>query len=278
MAADDDLDRLYAVDPADFTALRKELAAAAKKRGDVDAAKLIAAARRPTTAAWVVNTLVRTDDTVRDRLTDLAGELRAAHASMDGVRIRELSTAQRTLVDGLVRTAFTAAGQTQPTAALRDDVMGTLQAAIADPDVSSRLGRLSKAERWSGFGDFGSVSTVGAPKKQKQPRRVEHDEPAANLAAAARERVAAAQGDADAARQAHAAAEEALSTQSSALAAARRRYEKLLETLSAAEDDVNVADAHHADAAQAAREAAERLDAANSAVVEAESAFAALDS
>ena len=46
-------------------ARRKELVAAAKKRGDADAAKVIGAARRPTTAAWVVNVLVRADATAR---------------------------------------------------------------------------------------------------------------------------------------------------------------------------------------------------------------------
>ena len=39
MSVDDDLDRLYGVPPEEFTALRKELAASAKKRGDADEAK-----------------------------------------------------------------------------------------------------------------------------------------------------------------------------------------------------------------------------------------------
>lgn len=46
---------LYGVPPEDFLARRKELVAAAKKRGDAEAAASIGAARRPTTAAWVVN-------------------------------------------------------------------------------------------------------------------------------------------------------------------------------------------------------------------------------
>lgn len=268
MSTDDDLDRLYTEDPATFIALRKESAAAAKKRGDAASAKVIAAARRPTTAAWVVNVLVRQDATAKCRLSNLADELRAAHASMDGARIRELSTAQRTLVDELMRTAFTAAGQSQPTAALRDDVMGTLQAAIADPDVASRLGRLVKAERWSGFGEFGSATAV------KQTKKVQPERPAEDLTAGARDRVAAAKDEVEQARQMHVEADAALSERSATLSAARRRYEKLLESLSAAEGDVDTADAHRADAAQAARSASERLDDAKSTLAEAESALA----
>ncbi len=83
-----------------------------------------------------------------------------AHAAMDGDRIRELSAEQRRLVDDVARAAFEEAELADPTAALRDDVTGTLQAAIADPDVASRLGRLTKAEQWSGFGEFGDTAMV----------------------------------------------------------------------------------------------------------------------
>ena len=104
MTSGDDLDRLYGVDPAEFTELRKELVTEAKKRGDRDAARTIGAARRPTTAAWVVNALVRADGTAASRLAEIGQHLRAAHAAMDGAKIRELSAAQRKLVDELVRT------------------------------------------------------------------------------------------------------------------------------------------------------------------------------
>jgi len=42
----------------------------------------------------------------------------------------------------------------------------TLQAAIADPDVASRLGRLTKAERWSGSGEFGDTAMVFTPTRK----------------------------------------------------------------------------------------------------------------
>src|SRR5262245_34185351 len=156
----DELDELYEVKPEEFTALRTELSAAAKKRGDAETAKQISAARRPTTAAWVVNRLAIRDPDTRTRLTGLGERLKDAHTAMDGDRIRELSREQRRLVDDVARAAFEEAELADPSGALRDDVIGTLQAAIADPDVAARLGRLTKAEQWSGFGEFGDTAMV----------------------------------------------------------------------------------------------------------------------
>ncbi len=169
--ADAELDELFAAKPEDFTALRTKLAAAAKKRGDADTAKQISAARKPTTAAWVVNRLALGDTSVNERLSDLRERLRTAHAEMDGERIRELTGQQRRLVNDLTRTAIEEAELTEPSAALRDDVTGTLQAAVADPDVAARLGRLTKAERWSGFGEFGDTAMVFTTTRAKPKPR-----------------------------------------------------------------------------------------------------------
>lgn len=275
VGAEEELDRLYGVDPAEFTELRKELVAEAKKRGDRDAARTIGAARRPTTAAWVVNALVRADGTATERLAEIGERLRAAHAAMDGAKIRELSGAQRKLVDELVRTGFAAADVSRPSAALRDDVVGTLNAAVADPDVAARLGRLEKAERWSGFGEFGAVTAVGpAPKvKVTPPPKSSRKSPTGRderEVAAARERVALARRAARAAEQATTEAEEVLAERAAALATARRRYEKVLETVSSAERALSLADADHTEAEQASQAASTALQAASSVLADAE--------
>lgn len=144
------LDELYAARPEDFTALRAKLAGDAKRRGDADEAKRISGVRKPTTAAWVVNRLALGDDDVPRRLKALGERLRDAHAGMDGRRIRDLSAEQHRLVDGLVRRAFEEAEMVKLTGALRDDVMSTIQAVVADPGVADRLGRLTKAPRRGG--------------------------------------------------------------------------------------------------------------------------------
>ncbi len=160
---DDALDRLYAARPEDFTAQRTRLAADAKRSGDAAAARQIGGSRKPTAAAWVVN-LLALRGTARASLVDLGARLREAHAPMDGEAIRTLTGEQRRLVEELSRAGFLAAGIAAPSAALRDDVIATLQAAVADPDVAARLGRLTKAEQWSGFGEFGTVTAVSAKR------------------------------------------------------------------------------------------------------------------
>src|ERR1700694_2445823 len=113
----DELDELYEVKQDEFTALRTKLAAAAKQRGDTDSAKQIFAARKPTTAAWVVNRLALRDRDIRTRLSGLGERLEDAHSAMDGDRIRALSAEQRRLVDDAARAAFEEAELADPSAA-----------------------------------------------------------------------------------------------------------------------------------------------------------------
>jgi len=108
------LDQLYQAPPAEFTAVRTQLAAAATKRGDTAAARQIIAARKPTLAASIVNRFVHNTPDVRGRLSDLGDQLRAAHSAMDGARLRKLSTQQRRFVDDLSQEALHAAGRTDP--------------------------------------------------------------------------------------------------------------------------------------------------------------------
>lgn len=257
----DELDALYAAKPEDFTALRTKLAADAKKRGDADAAKRISAARKPTTAAWVVNGLVHADAGVKPRLTELGERLRAAHAEMDGARIRALSTEQRRLIDELVRTAFEEAGLAGPTSALRDDVTATLQAAVADPDVATRLGQLAKAEQWSGFGEFGDTAIVFKPtrgskaKVEPEPPKPAKDAPRDDKAAEEQRRRQEARAALAAAERAKAEADDALTELQSDLAAARLRRDDARRRLQDAEDALATAEDAYQQAKQAGRDA-----------------------
>ncbi|MFN3007700.1 hypothetical protein [Mycolicibacterium wolinskyi] len=281
MTVNDDLDSLHRLRPEEFTARRKELAAAARKRGDTEGAKVIAAARRPTAAAWVVNLLALTDATVVPRLTELHDALRAAHTEMDGQRIRELSTAQRKLVQELSRAGFAAAELRDPTAALRDDVTATLQAAVADPEVAARLGRLSKAEEWSGFGDFGASAAVVTQTRPGTPPAAARITPQSSTKKPSRPNVAAveeARRKRDAAdselNEARAAHDDALATvteRKDNVTTARRRYEKQLETLAAAERDLEAAAAQLDDAQRSADKLQKRVRTAESALMQAQS-------
>ena len=141
---------LYQADPEAFMPRRAELVAQAREAGEAAAAKQIGALRKPTRLAWVVNRLVRNDPEVRDRLAELAAELRDTGASMDGGRIRELTAARARLVDELTRQAFD--DLPAPPAAVREEVTATLDAALADPEVAASLGTLVRAAHWAGFG------------------------------------------------------------------------------------------------------------------------------
>jgi hypothetical protein len=250
--ADDELDSLYWVQPDAFTAERTRLAAAAKKRGDPAAAKRISAARKPTTAAWVVNRLALSRKDTKERLADLGDRLRAAHAAMDGEHIRALSAEQHRLIEELTRAAFEAADMKQPSAAVRDDLTGTLQAAIADPDVTARLGRLAKPERWSGFGAFGDAAPAATAKQSRPATPPPRDTAAQRRQKKLNAAVAAAE-------RAKAEADDALSRRQAELDAARRRRDQALADLRAAEREFNKAEANYDKARRAGRAAADSV-------------------
>jgi len=163
---------LYGGDPDDFMARRQELTGRAREAGEAAAAKQIAALRKPTRPAWVVNRLVRTDPDVTARLAALAAALRDAAQSADGGRIRELGADRARLVDELTRQAF--ADLPAPTAAVREEVTATLDAALSDPEVAASLGTLVRAAHYAGFGlTDGAPTPPPPPAKTKKPAPVE---------------------------------------------------------------------------------------------------------
>jgi hypothetical protein len=148
---------LYSSDPDEFVERRGALVARAREAGQTPAAKQIAALRKPTRSAWVVNRLVRADPAVTAELGELGDELRVAQDSLDGAAIRELSQRRRELIESLARRAFTVVGVSAPPAAIRDEVTATLGAALADPQFADTLasGALVRAVQAEGFGPVG---------------------------------------------------------------------------------------------------------------------------
>lgn len=228
-------DELYAADLDAFTERRKVLAAGARAAGEPAAAKRIAALRKPTRSAWVVNRLVRADPSVPERLFTLAGDLRAAEAALDGPRIRELSQARRELVDALVRQALGTTGESPPSASLQEEVTAIFGAALADPQVAAQLaaGTLVRAEQRAGFGSgFPALALVPdpppRPARQAAPAQAA---PAARRAASPQDRAAAAEAKAQARAEAAAAAAEAKkrAAEAAAAEAERERRQALAE-------------------------------------------------
>ena len=145
---------LYEADPEEFTRRRVELAAAARSAGQAAVARQIAALRKPTRSAWMINRLMRSDPDAAAGLATLGEELRAAELSGDGARIRESSQARRELIATLVPRALAAAGEHNPPAALREEITATFSAALADPEVAEQIqhATLLRPARRVGFG------------------------------------------------------------------------------------------------------------------------------
>jgi hypothetical protein len=184
------VEELYGSDPQAFTGRRTELAAQARTAGDAAAAKAIAALRKPTRAAWVVNQLARTDPSAPIKLAELGAALRAAQQARHGPRLRELSVARGPLIDALTDQALAAGGVPDPPPSLRAEVAATLSAALADPSVAAGFasGTLTSAAHWAGFGtpEFGldSGTSDEASAGVSVPARARGDEPTTDARAA----------------------------------------------------------------------------------------------
>jgi hypothetical protein len=147
---------LYGLPPEDFTAARNQVAKQAKDVGDSASSNALKALRKPTRAAWLANLLVRTDPAGVDELTELGDELRRAHISGDGRRLRELTLRRHGLVHRLVTTARAQArSDGHPVSGPTEQrLTETLDAAVIDPGAAQllRSGQLTSALRHVGFG------------------------------------------------------------------------------------------------------------------------------
>lgn len=160
MPGTEDLIRgLYEAHPDGFVAGRAAAVAGAKKSGDKEAAKRLAALRKPTVAAWLVNLLALRRPELIDELVELATALRQAQRGLHGDQLRELSMQRRQVVSALVNAARQLATEEDP--ALRSaklpmaEVETTLTAALAEPEIAGqvRTGRLVRAATYAGFGE-----------------------------------------------------------------------------------------------------------------------------
>lgn len=146
---DEVIETLYGLSPTKFTAARDEAAARVKEAGDPAGAKRIAALRRPTLAAWASNMLVRAKPDEVGQFLQLGQALRAAHRSLDGDRLRDLSHQQHVVIGALAREAHRLAEEagTPVSEAVVREVEQILHAVLADPEAAGSWasGRLAKA-------------------------------------------------------------------------------------------------------------------------------------
>ncbi len=162
------MDELYSVEPEQFLPRRSALAAAARSAGDRATAKEITGLRKPTRSAAILNGLARSEPDRVHALLELGTDLRDAERSVDARRLRELTGRRRKLIDDLTREAFRIAGDEDPSSTIKDEVVSTITAALADDDVAEQLhrGTLVKPARWEGFGFGGGPDLMVVPAIQ----------------------------------------------------------------------------------------------------------------
>jgi hypothetical protein len=181
---DDAAEELYAGSPDDFVERRTALVAQARAARDRPLAKEIAALRRPTRTAWLINRLVRDDADGVTALLALAAELEDAQRRRSGPDLRRLSAERRRHVDQLARDAVRRGAEAGYAAAENalQEVGQSLQSALGDPVTAEllRRGRLTTAVSYGGFGspDLMAAMAASLPTAGPAPAAVpEPDEP-----------------------------------------------------------------------------------------------------
>ena len=230
MDAEREIDALYDLPLAEFTAARNEVAKRLAREGERDAAERVRALRKPSVPAWAVNQLAR-----RAR-ADVEALLAA------GARLRD---AQRSGFDAGARAAFAAAAEEQRAAIGRlldaarslesgergalsgsalDRVGETLRAASVDEDAAElvRAGRLTEELDATGFGPLPEPGA--APRRRSAPRGAGREDRSAKQRQL-RQALAAARDQVRDRRRAVADAERELDRLERAVADARRELE-----------------------------------------------------
>lgn len=220
-------EQLYAAPPADFVTTRTRLATAAKKDANPGLAEHIRALRKPTTVAWLLNLVARTEPAVIADLNDLGERMRTAQAKGDGPALAEARPERHERIEALVAAVAGLAEEQgrRLGPAARDQVVDTAVAALADEASGRALasGQLLRALRYAGFGEVELDDAVATPLRlvpavpaggDEEPEE-ELDEAAARRAAEleeARDRLRETERELSAAKLARSEAEQALQT------------------------------------------------------------------
>lgn len=261
-----DAAELYLLPPEEFTAARDAAADQVKVGGDAGQAKELKALRKPSAAAWLVNLLVRAQGELVEQLLALGPALAQAQAQGQGDALRVLGAQRRELVDAVTAQAVAVAGR-PVSAAVREEVASTLEAALADPAAADavRSGRLVRALSYAGFGgvDLDGAVASSAPRGTTPPKQAKDDRAGRVAAAEAAALDAAGRLD-DVVRACEQAERERTSTEAVA-AAAHEEAERLRAALQEAEAAARTADHERLVAERASEKAVQAVQRAQAA-------------
>jgi hypothetical protein len=158
-------EELYGLPLASFTPARD--ARARELRGS-DLAGPVKALRKPATAAWVVNLLVRRETEQVAQMIAVGAALREAQAGMDAAALRDLTRQRRQLTAALtVRARALARSEgLRVTESVAEQVEETLTAAMIDGGAAAavRSGLLVTPLRATGVGELDAAGAVALPE------------------------------------------------------------------------------------------------------------------
>jgi hypothetical protein len=176
------LDELYRVDPSEFVALRKRLAAGLRGAGNMAATAEVRAARRPSTSAWALNQLARRRPELIEEWLERSRALLYAQTRAftgAGAEMRDAISAHRETLEAATQAALAILGPRSHDA-FRSEIVATLRAASTDEDVGQllRLGRLVREPGSSmGFPDVAGLTVTalsatadGSRRKPERPK------------------------------------------------------------------------------------------------------------
>jgi hypothetical protein len=263
------LDLLYAADPSEFVALRKQLQGELRAAGDKPEALLLGRARRPSTSMWAMNQLVRRRPELVDALLERGAELRSVQTQPRGNReaVQEAIRAHRTALADATAAAVDVLGP-RANDAFREDILTALRAASIQSEIGRELrrGRLVRSDDLtSGFPEPGAFASESAEtrlspgrtatkdsRKRPPTRREEaHEKLIADSPTRAIERETRRRLD-------HALQEQV--SEESAAGAAQRRVDELREQLTSARAELRDAEARARKARAEAARLAARLE------------------
>ena len=158
-------ERLYSLPLGEFTAARDALV---KQHRGTDLARDLKALRKPSTAAWVVDLLVRHETEQVEQVLSVGAALREAQAAMSADELRTLTRQRRQLTAAVTTTARGLAREhgLRVTEAVAEQVQATLTAAMVDAECARavRSGLLVAPLETTGMDDVDVAGALALPQ------------------------------------------------------------------------------------------------------------------
>ncbi|HSC50631.1 MAG TPA: hypothetical protein VLD16_10245 [Gaiellaceae bacterium] len=186
----EELDRLYALPPGEFTAARDDAAKRLRADGNRELAAEVKRLRKPTLPVWLANRLARERELDVKRLLKAGEALAASQADGSAEEFAEARREEQHALERLAEAARELAAREGAGAQVVERAVQTLRAASLTADGRTLLerGRLTEELEPPGFDALAGMPAPRAPQRSKPKQKDDRDERRRTVAAA-RERV-----------------------------------------------------------------------------------------